>query len=367
MASARMKSGYLQWGMFSRFHGILGNCRSEVTALLLGALLLSCGRADAVEAERPDTPIATFEHMAMGTRFEMVLCAPDATMGEEELQDIADRAFAAIDALEKRISNWRDDSETGRINRLAAEDPVKISSAQLQLLMDAKRIHEMTGGAFDVTVGPILELWGFYRKEGHLPAQPEIDQALTKVGLSKVEVDEQGETVRFSVPGMRLDFDGIAKGLAAERAANILKSLGVTSGVVNAGTSTVEAIGSPPGQAGWTVRVRDPYNKEGEHIAEVRISNESLSTSSSSENFLELEGKKYGHIVDPKTGWPVGGVVSTTVIGPRGLETDALATAFFVMGEAKVRAFCEAHREFRAILVISEDGAPRVVRINFPS
>lgn len=335
--------------------------------MLLGVCLLLCSMSGAVEAEKPDSPIATFEHMAMGTRFEIVLSAPDPKMGAEELQDIADRAFAAIDALEKRISNWREDTETARINRRAADEPVKLSTAQLQLLLDAKRIYDITGGAFDITVGPILELWGFYRKEGHLPTGAEIAQALAKVGLDKVIIDEQAETVRFPVPGMRLDFNGIGKGLAAERAANILKSLGVTSGVVNAGTSTVEAIGAPPGQAGWTVRVRDPYNKEGEHIAEVQISNESLSTSSSSENFLELEGKKYGHIVDPETGWPVGGVVSATVIGPRGLETDALATAFFVMGEAKVRAFCDAHPEFRAILVITEDGAPRVVRFNFPS
>ena len=354
--------GTLPW-----FQGFIGNRHPEASAICCAILFLASGPLSAQMDAQQDLPLFTFEHRAMGTQFEIVLAPPRPEMQPEDVQDFADQAFAAIDALEKRISHWRDDSETSKINRLASEGPVKVSSAQIQLLLDAKRLNQMSDGAFDVTVGPIMELWGFYKQEGHLPTREEVAAALLKVGLDKVLVDEQEETVRFSVPGMRLDFDGIGKGLAAERAANILKSLGVKSGVVNAGTSTVEAIGAPPGQAGWTVRVRDPYNKEAAHIAEVQINNESLSTSSNSENFLELEGKKYGHIIDPKSGWPVGGVVSVTVIGPRGMETDALTKAFYVLGEEKGRALCAAHPEFRAILVITENGAPRVVRINFPS
>lgn len=327
-------------------------------------LILSSG-AWAVDAG--DVLLATFEHMAMGTRFECTLAAPEPGMQVEELRHLADEAFAVIDTIERRISKWREDSETSRINRRAAEEAVAASSPLIDLLLEVKRIHLATDGAFDVTVGPLLDLWGFYTREGHLPSDEEITAALAKVGLDKVTVDENAQTVRFAVPGMRLDFGGIGKGLALERAANVLRSLGVKSALLNSGSSTVEAIGAPPGMSGWTIRIRNPYNNEAEHIAEVRINNESLSTSSSTENFLELDGKKYGHIFDPKTGWPVSGLLSATVIGPGGMETDALSTAFFVMGEVKVREYCAAHPEYRAILVLSENGAPRVVRINFPS
>jgi len=305
--------------------------------------------------------------MAMGTQFECILVAPRPNMQVEELRHLADEAFAVIDTIERRISNWRDDSETSQVNRRAADEPVAVSSPLIDLLLDCKRVHRATDGAFDVTVGPLLDLWGFYTRDGHLPADEEIRTALDKVGLDKVAVDEQAQTVRFATPGMRLDFGGIGKGLALERAANVLRAQGVRAAVLHSGTSTVEAIGAPPGAAGWTIHIRNPYNKEGEHIAEVRVSNESLSTSSSTENFLELDGKWYGHIVDPKTGWPVSGISSATVVGPGAMETDALSTAFFVMGEARARAYCAAHPEYRALLVLSENGAPRVVRINFPS
>ncbi len=353
-----------------RLYRFSGNSPGRDTALSaqVAALVLCAAVALAEGAGAPDgVPLATFEHMAMGTRFECTLAPPQPGMQVEELSHLADEAFSVIDTIERRISNWRADSETALVNRRAAEEAVAVSSPLIDLLLEAKRIHGDTGAAFDVTVGPLLDLWGFYTREGHLPTDDEIKAALAKVGLEKVAVDEHAQTVRFAVPGMRLDFGGIGKGLALERAANVLRSLGVTSALLNSGTSTVEAIGAPPGMAGWTIRIRNAYNNEGEHIAEVRISNESLSTSSSTENFLELDGKRYGHILDPKTGWPVSGLLSATVIGPGGMETDALSTAFFVMGEEKVRAYCAAHPEYRAILVLSENGTPRVVQINFPS
>lgn len=185
------------------------------------------------------------------------------------------------------------------------------------------------------------------------------------MGLDKVVIDPDAQTVHFKVPGMRLDFGGIGKGLALDYAANVLRANGVTSAVVHSGTSSVVAIGTPPGQRGWTVRVRNPYDGEGEYIAEVQLTNESLATSSATENFLELDGKVYGHIFDPRTGWPVSGVLSATVIGPGGMRTDALSTAFFVLGEAEVREFCAAHPGYRAVLVVRDEdkGVPRVVHV----
>ncbi|MFP4501291.1 MAG: FAD:protein FMN transferase [Candidatus Hydrogenedentota bacterium] len=311
--------------------------------------------------------MATFAHEAMGTSFEITLAAPSEDMFEQELRRLADKAFDAIDAIEARISTWRETSETSRINARAAREPVPVSGSMFHLLEKAKELHTWTDGAFDVTVGPYLELWGFYKKSGHLPTTEELAEAGTRVGLDKVALDADAETVRFAKAGMRLDFGGIGKGLALERAANVLRAEGVTCAVLHSGTSTVETIGSPPDAAGWTVRIRGSYNEEDGYIHEVAINDESLSTSSARENFLELDGTKYGHIFDPRTGWPVSDRVSATAIGPSGMITDGLSTAFFVMGVQKVRAFCAAHPAYRAVLAVRkrETDAPRVVRINF--
>lgn len=367
MASGHKKPTIVQGSAFHWFRWI-HRIPSGVLLPFLALILLNAAEVPAQEsAPVQSLPLATFEHMAMGTQFACTLVAPKPEMQTEELQYFADQSFAVIDTLEKRISTWKPDTEASRVNAKAADEPVEVSAKFLELLLESKRAYEETDGAFDVTVGPLLELWGFYKRDGHLPTDEELKEALDKVGMDKVIIDEQASTVRFLKPGMRLDFGGIGKGMALERMANVLRDSGITAAVLHSGTSTVEAIGTPPGQSGWTVRIRNPYNNEGEHIAEVQISNESLSTSSSSENFLELSGKKYGHIFDPRTGWPVSGMLSATVIGPGGLKTDALSTAFFVLGEERVRAYCAAHPAYRAILLVSDNGAPRLVRINFPS
>ena len=334
---------------------------SGVIAVIVGTLATAVAHAD--------TPLFTFEHDAMGTAFRITLAPPKEDMFEEEMRYLADEAFAAIDALEHRISTWRDNSETSRLNATAADAPFEVSGSLFQLMEEARLMYDWTGGAFDVTVGPFVELWGFYKKEGHLPTDEELAEAKTKVGLEKVVIDPENQTIFFKTPGMRLDFGGIGKGLALDYAANVLRANGVTTGVVDSGTSSIVAIGRLPGQAGWTVRVRNPYDDQGEHIAEVQLSNESLATSSATENFLELDGQVYGHIFDPRTGWPVSGVLSATVIGPGGMRTDALSTAFFVLGEEMVRDFCAAHPEYRAILMVRDKDteAPRVVRIGHAS
>jgi thiamine biosynthesis lipoprotein len=311
----------------------------------------------------------TFEHEAMGTSFVITLVPEGEEVFEEELRFLADEAFSAIDSLENRISNWRETSETSRLNRAAAQAPFEVSGALFQLLEESRLVYDWTAGAFDVTVDPYVKLWGFYAKEGHLPTAEELEEARARVGLEKVDIDAENQTVFFRTPGMGLDFGGIGKGLALDYAANVLRANGVTSAVVHSGTSSIVAIGAPPGEPGWTVRVRNPYDEQGEHIAEVQLSNESLATSSATENFLELDGKVYGHIFDPRTGWPVSGVLSATVIGPGGMRTDALSTAFFVLGEAKVREFCAAHSEYRAVLVIrdQEKEVPRVVHLGHAS
>lgn len=327
-------------------------------------LTQAAGAADGGEASTP----ATVRHAAMGTEFVFVLYPPSADMQDEEVMHLTDTAFDAIDQLERHISTWIPNSDVSRLNQRAAEGPVAVKTDLLEVLLSAKRYYEESEGVFDVTVGPLLDLWGFYKGRGHLPTEEEMKEALAKVGLSKVIIDEKAETVRFTCSGMRLDFGGIGKGLALDRAAQILKQQGVKRALLHAGTSTVVGLGKPPEASGWTVRIRSPYNESTEHVDEVQISNESLSTSSSSEQFMELDGKKYSHIFDPRTGMPVEQeILSATAIAATGAQSDALSTAFFVMGLEKTRSYCKAHPEVRAILVVPDGDGLKPVRINFPS
>lgn len=328
------------------------------------ALFLSAAYGDALDV---DARTATVRHAAMGTEFVFTLYPPNADMQSEEVLQITEEAFAAVDRLERHISTWIPESDVSWVNQNAAKEPVALKPDVLEILLDARRFYRETDGAFDVTVGPLIDLWGFYKGQGHLPSDEELKKALEKVGLNKVEVDEKAETVHFTHPEMRLDFGGIGKGLALDRAQQVLKKQKVKSAILHAGTSTVVTLGKPPGAAGWTVRVRSPYNDTKAYVDEVQIFDESLSTSSSSEQFMELDGKKYSHIFDPRTGMPVEReVLSATAIAPTGMQSDALSTSFFVMGVDKTRAYCEAHPEVRAILVVLDNGTLKPLRINFP-
>ncbi len=333
------------------------------------ALLTASGYAE-VETVVPTSEEASryvkVSRATMGTEVVLLVYAPSAESSLEEMRYMTDAAFDAVVSMEQRVSTWIPTSFTSHINHDAAQAPVKTSDELVGLIANAKRLYAATGGVFDITVGPLLELWGFYKKQGHFPSEAEMETALKEVGLDKVQLDEKAGTVHFLQKNMRLDFGGIAKGLSLDYAAEVLKEHGVKNAILHAGTSTVVAMGAPPGENGWTVRIRAPYNdNDGEYVDEVQIRDASLSTSSSSERFLELNGKKYSHIFDPRTGMPVEGVLSATAIAPTGLDSDALSTAFFVMGVANTRAYCKAHPQVRAILVVEKEGKPTPVRINF--
>jgi thiamine biosynthesis lipoprotein len=307
----------------------------------------------------------TYRHNAMGTFFEFTLYARPGEKSTDEIGRIAKEAFDAVDDLENRISNWIPDSQISFVNNHAAEKPTFVAPDVLQLISFSKRMYEASGGAFDVTVGPLIALWGFYKGQGHLPEETELKEALSKVGMDKVHCDPLTNTVFFDKPGMRLDFGGIGKGMALDVAVRILRENGVTAAILHGGSSSVYALGAPPGETGWTVRIRNPYNGA-EWVDEVKLSNKSLSTSGSYEKFFEIGGHKYCHIFDPRTGKPVEGMLSATSIAPTGIESDALSTAFFVMGQEKTEAYCREHPGIRAIFVpVPANGEPKPVRVNF--
>ncbi len=315
-------------------------------------------------AEKP--PVRALHHVAMATDFEAILYGETSQTDPEALLSSGRAAFEAVDILEKHISNWKADSYTSLANRLAAKGPVKVSVDLIEILEEARNVYRATDGAFDVTVNPLIQFWKAREKSGIFPAPEDVKPVLNQIGLKYVLVDKQANTVFFKRQGISLDFGGIAKGLALDRMANVLAEQGVKAALLNAGTSTIVALGAPPEDTGWTVAIRSPYNKDADaDIAKVKISNESLSTSSNTERYLEIGGKRYSHILDPHTGMPASGLASATVIAPTGVESDALSTAFFVMGVDGARAYCTAHPKVRAILIQDLCERSEPIYINF--
>lgn len=229
------------------------------------------------------------------------------------------------------LSNYRSDSELSRVNRSAVEAPVAVSDELFQLLRACLDYSRQSEGAFDITVGPLMKIWGFYKGSGRLPHRAEVRGILTRVGYSMVQLDPGQRTVRFAVDGMSLDPGGIGKGYAVDRMAGILRQAGIPAALISAGNSSIYALGAPPNEPGWKISLRHPRDIS-RPVEEVVLRDLSLSTSGTSEKFFRAEGRIYSHIMDPRTGFPAAGMLSVSVIAPRTLDSEAWTKPLFING-----------------------------------
>jgi thiamine biosynthesis lipoprotein len=283
-------------------------------------------------------------HDAMGTVFTVVAYGQSG----EYLSEVVREVFEEIDRLDAQMSNYRPDSELSDINREAAEHAVIVEPKLFALLQDSVRLSEETNGAFDITVGPLLKAWGFFRGQGRLASSAELASVMKRVGYRHVRLDAARREIRFDAPGIELDLGAIAKGYALDRAEEILRSNGVNQALISCGTSSFDALDSPPGEKGWKISIRDPYDKQKAADA-VWLRNFSLSVSGNYERFFTLRGKTYSHIFNPKTGRPVEGMLSTAVLAPQGETTDGLSTSFYVLGPQHGRALLANHANVTVI------------------
>src|SRR5947209_2657952 len=264
---------------------------------------------------------------AMGSAYSLVLYGEDRSRLESASED----AFEEVRRLDRMLSNYRPESEWSEVNRHAAERPVKVSAELFQLLSACLEYSRQSEGAFDISVGPLMKVWGFYKGSGHLPRRAEVSAALAKVGYRHILLDAGNRTVRFDRPGVELDPGGIGKGYAVDRMVDVLRKDSIESALVSASGSSIYALGAPPGEAGWKVRIRDPKD-ESKTVTEVTLKNESMSTSGNYEKFFVAEGKMYSHIMDPRTGFPATGMLSASVISPLTLDSEAWTKPCFING-----------------------------------
>ena len=304
----------------------------------------------------PFIPVTLARH-AMATRFELVLHGDNPNA----LRAAGEEALAEIDRLENQISLYRPGSEIAQLNARAACESVRVTPAVFALLQHAQQLHAETGGAFDITIAPLVSCWGFLGGTGKMPTSEEVADARGKVGMQHVWLDPQNRTVRFAREGVMLDLGAIGKGYAVGQAAEILRAAGVTSGLIHGGTSTVYTIGRPPDGDFWKVTIETPPAAVGAlpfpELPTMSLRDEAMSVSAMWGRSFQSDGTTFGHVIDPRTGQPVNRSLLAVVVLPSATETDAISTALLTLGGAGHEAIARLRPGMKTLLVThAEDG-----------
>lgn len=286
----------------------------------------------------------------MGNRFSITVVADDEAWAQERIN----AAIEEIRRIERLLTTFNDDSETNLINRNAGIIPVTVSDEIIALIQRSKRISAVTQGAFDITYGSIdKSLWNFDRNMTALPDTATARQLVRLINYRNVQVDEQNKTVLLKEKGMRIGFGGIGKGYAAEKAKALLQQLGVKSGVVNA-AGDLTTWGHAPNGKPWTIGIADPGAAH-HPFSYLNITNMAVATSGNYEKFVVIDGKKYSHTIDPKTGLPVSGIKSVTIICPNAEIADAMATPVMIMGKKVGLDLINQMNDIACILIDDND------------
>ena len=299
----------------------------------------------------PGSHLLSVSREAMACLFEIVF---DAALFRHATE-VAVEALDLVDVLEGQLTVYRDTSDIVRINRLAAKTPLCVERGLFELLQRAVNLAQQTEGAFDIASGALSKTWGFYRRQGTMPSPADIAEALAISGWKHLALDSEQTTVALLQPGVELNLGAIGKGFTLDRVASFLNSGGLSQFLIHGGNSSVLAQGR---EAGWTVALRHPQ-RPNVRLAEFRLRDQALGTSGSGTQFFHYQGTRYGHILDPRTGWPADRLLSATVIAPTAEQADALSTAFYVMGVEAASEYCAQHPEIGALLCQAE-GSPEL-------
>jgi thiamine biosynthesis lipoprotein len=275
-----------------------------------------------------------FRQLHMGVETRITLYAPDAATAAQAARS----AFGRIAVLDSLLSDYRPDSELTRLSARAGGPPVRVSEELFSVLSRARELARLSGDAFDVTAGPLVRLWRGARRSGVLPTPAERAEALARTGWRHLRLDSASRTARLAVPGMQLDLGGIAKGYAADEGISTLRAHGVHRALIEMGGDVV-AGGPPPGTRGWRVRVADARGAP----RALRLAHAAVSTSGDTEQFVEIGGVRYSHVVDPATGVGLTTRAAATVVAADGITADALSTLLTVLGPERGPAFLAAH------------------------
>lgn len=312
---------------------------------VVAVFLLLCGCSQ----PRPEPETYDRVEMVMGTVVEIRVVKGNRSV--EEVEHAINAAFDSVKRVDALMSNYKEDSEVSLINRHAAQEPVTVSPETAEALGKALEFGRESDGAFDITVLPLLEIWGFAKdREKTVPSQEQIDEKLQFVGHELIEFDRTKRTVKLRTQGVGIDVSGIAKGYAADSAIKSLTANGVDSAIINAG-GDIYCLGRKNAEKGWRVAVTDPTTDNG-HLAYVELKDKAIATSGDYRNYFVADGVRYSHILDPRTGRPRPyGPHSVTVTADSCTYADALATAVFVLGRDEGLKLLERIPEAEGLIV----------------
>ena len=314
---------------------------------LLISLLILLGGLAGVNALQP-AALQRFEFTEphMGTTFRIVLYAPDEAIAKKA----AKAAFARVAELNATMSDYQPTSELMRLCEKAGGAPVEVSADLFEVLRRSEEFAKLTDGAFDISISPVVRLWRKARRTGAMPKAEVINKALQLVDYRRIKLDVKTRTVHLLLIGMLLDLGGIAKGYAADAALAVLRQHGITRALVAAGGDI--AVGdAPPAAQAWKVGIAPLKNPGAEPTHYLALTNAGVSTAGDAEQFVEIDGRRYSHIIDPKTGYGLVGRRSVTVIAPNATTSDGLDTGLCILGVERGLKIVENRKDVAALFV----------------
>lgn len=286
--------------------------------------------------------------MQMGSLFDISVVAKDSAQADLEI----DRAVVEMERIENLISEWRPETQISEVNRNAGIGPVKVDREVFDLTKRAVRYSRMTGGAFDISIAAMDKLWRYDGSMTEMPDSAAVIKSVERVGYEYIILDSIASTIYLSRQGMKIGFGSIGKGYAADRGRTVLQENGVVGGIVNA-SGDLSAWGEQVGGKPWYIGITNPF-KTRKMVKVLKINTGSVATSGSYEKYAEIDGKRYSHIINPKTGYPSTGLTSVTIIGPTAEFANALSTSMMVLGIEKSLSLIKLFPEYRYVFITDE-------------
>lgn len=319
------------------------------------------GAGDELRREPTSSATIRLATSAMATDFAVILNEAHRDDPRQPLR-WASESLDLIHLLEDQMSVYRPNTELSQLNRVAPSRPLQVEERLFELLCLARDLSLQTEDCFDPTSGQLIALWRQCRKEVRLPTEAEVSERLSLVGMRHV-LFEPDCSIAFDRGGVELNLGSIGKGYALDRAAEILVEHELAEWLLQGGHSSIIARGGHNGQPGWPVGLRNPLLPQ-RRLGTILLCNQALATSGTAVQHFRFEGKRYGHIIDPRTGWPTDNMLSVTVLAPTAAEADALSTAFFVGGVELAERYCSNHRSVSALLIPPPSGGQRLEPVN---
>ncbi|RNL56152.1 FAD:protein FMN transferase [Pedobacter jejuensis] len=281
----------------------------------------------------------------MGGRFDITIVAENKELAEKNI----DSVVAEISRIENLISDWKSDSQISKVNQNAGIMPVKVVKEVFELTKRALELSNATHGAFDISFAAMDKIWKFDGSMTQMPSEESIKKSVSLVGFEHVILNQDSSTIFLKYKGMKIGFGALGEGYATDKCRQMMLAKGIKAGIVNA-SGDMSTWGKQPNGAKWLVAITNPINEE-KILPTIPIENEAIVTSGNYRKFVEFNGKRYSHIINPKTGYPATGLISVTVIGPSAEIANGLSTSTMVLGKSAGIAFLEKYADYRFILI----------------